>query len=187
MKLNTAQISYDFMDMEKLNMLAREAFPPEEYLSPKTLIEMSVDDKTFDFWALYDENKFIGFMVVKTYKEIAYLFFLAIDCQCRGRGYGSCALKKLKELYPDFCYVVDFEMLDDFALNMEQRKERRQFYLSNGYKETGQFLTYLGVSYEVMYVGNSFNADLFKELLSTLAIDGFKPVYFKNEKKDSDS
>ncbi len=53
-----------------------------------------------DFLALSGQDEFVGFMVVKTYKNLAYLFFLAIDPSCRSRGYGSRAIETLKAEYP---------------------------------------------------------------------------------------
>jgi len=178
MILKTVRIDKDFCNMEQLERIAEEAFPPKEYRSPSVLIEMAEQSGNIDFLALYDDETFIGYMVVVTHKEMAYLFFLAIDHRYRGMGYGSHAIQKLKERYPKFSHVVDFEMLDDSAPNKEQRIKRKQFYLRNGYRETGLFVSYFGVSYEVVCMGNDFNATLFKETLSTLKIDGFHPRYF---------
>ena len=91
----------------------------------------------------------MGFMAVRIYEEISYLFFLAIDPEHRSGGYDSRALKLLKEIYPWKQQVVDFEKLDNAAENNEQRKKRRSFYLRNGYKETGKFVSYFGVQYEI--------------------------------------
>ena len=156
MTLNTERISKESRFWQQVNSLAKEAFPPEEYLAPETLVEMSKADN-FDFFALTDRDTFIGFMVVQTHKDLAYLFFLAIDPSCRAKGYGSRAVETLRALYPGKTQVVDFEMLDSEAPNNEQRIKRRQFYLRNGYKETGLFLSYLGVDYEVFAWGRILN------------------------------
>lgn len=177
MKLDTLNITDNFIDIEKINLLAKEAFPPEEYLAPSEMIEMAKDEG-FDFLALYDKEVFVGFMTVKQYKNITYLFFLAIDKQNRSKGYGARAIKTLKELYPNTQQVVDFEMLDNKAENNKQREKRRLFYLSNGYKPTGEFISYLGVDYEIFCMDDKFNIDIYKEMMSTLKIDGFCPKYF---------
>ncbi len=148
MKLKTEYITEHNRFWNKINNLAKEAFPPGEYLAPIELVRMSKVDN-FDFLLLTDDEQFAGFMVVQTHKKIAYLFFLAIDSSCRSKGYGSYAIEALKEAYPEKKQVVDFERLDEKADNYEQRKKRRNFYLRNGYKETGLFLSYLGVDYEV--------------------------------------
>lgn len=176
MKLDLEPVTADSTFWVNINSLAKEAFPPEEYLAPSKLVEMARSE-SFDFWALLDENRFVGFMVVQLYRSIAYLFFLAISPDCRSRGYGSRAIETLKEKYPNKKQVVDFEMPDETAANHSQREIRRNFYLRNGYKETGFFLSYLGVDYEVFCM-DDFEPETFKARLSTLQIDGFHPVYF---------
>lgn len=160
-----------------MNILAKEAFPPEEYLAPAKLVGMAKEDN-LDFLALSDNDLFIGFMVVQTYENLAYLFFLAIDSSCRSKGYGSRAIETLKAEYQDKKQIVDFEMLDDAANNSIQREKRREFYLRNGYKETGLFLTYLGVNYEVFCMDEDFEPEVFKAMMKTIQIDGFNPKYF---------
>lgn len=78
MILDTENITKDSIFLDKVNNLAKEAFPPEEYLEPATIIEMAKADN-FDFLALKDKDTFVGFMVVLTYEDLAYLFFLTID------------------------------------------------------------------------------------------------------------
>jgi len=178
MKLNVVKINSQFKDMDKVNKLALEAFPPEEYLAPDKIMDLTREDG-FNFLAYYDKNKFIGFTVVKIYKKMSYLFFLAVDRNFRRQGYGSKIIQKLKELYPDCNQVADFEKVDKKAENYEQRVKRKNFYLKNGYRETGKFLSYLNVDYEVMSEDNDFNFDLFKELLFAIKIKGFNPKFFE--------
>ncbi len=161
-----------------LNALAKEAFPEAEYLEPEKIIEMSrkID---LDFWAMYDSQKFVGFMTVTRYEDMAYLFFLAVDSKARGRGYGSKALAELEKVYPNYTQVVDLEMLDDFAKNCKQRISRRRFYQRNGYKPTGYFLLYFGIMLEIMSKSDKFDFEKCKKLLSTMPIEGFVPQYFQ--------
>ena len=177
MKLNTEKITKESRFWQQVNSLAKEAFPPEEYLAPDKLVELSRADN-FDFFALTDGDAFVGFMVVQTYKDLAYLFFLAIDSPCRAKGYGSHAIETLQALYPGKTQVVDFEMPDSAAPNNEQRMRRRQFYLRNGYKETGLFLSYLGVDYEVFCMGGEFDPQAFKDMMKEIRVEGFAPEYF---------
>ena len=177
MKLNTEEVTKESRFWQQINFLAKEAFPPEEYLAPDELVELSMAD-SFDFLALTDDETFIGFMVVQTHKNLAYLFFLAIDSSFRGKGYGSRAIETLQLLYPGKKQVVDFEMQDEAAPNNAQRIKRRQFYLKNGYRETGLFLSYLGVDYEVFCMGSDFEPQEFKDMMKELRVDGFKPEYF---------
>jgi len=175
--LKTIPITNEFNDITKVEALSLEAFPPEEYLPPQKMIQMTMDDG-FDFLALYDEETFVGFMTVLLHKEMAYLFFLAIEESCRSKGYGSKALQTLHATYPGKKQVVDMEKLDEFAENKLQREKRRLFYMCNGYKETGQFLSYLGVDYEVLCMDNDFDLEMFKELMKRVKVEGFAPHYF---------
>lgn len=179
MNIKVIKVTNNFDDIDKINILAKEAFPPEEYLSPKKLIEMS-GSSGINFLAIYDESLFVGFVVVQIYKKMVYLFFLAIENSLRSKGYGKSIINLLKEMYPNYQNVVDFEMVDSKSKNYEQRKRRRNFYLKNGYKETGYFLNYLDVDYEIFSMDENFDVDEFKELLSCLKIEGFNPKFFQN-------
>lgn len=176
--LKFIEINNNFKNMDELEVLSKDAFPPEEYLSPNKIIKMAQNDKDIKFLALYNKDNFIGYTVIKLYKTIAYLFFLAINPKYRSKGYGSEAIKLIKNEYKNYQHVVDFEMLDKYAPNIKQREKRREFYLKNGYKPTGQFLSYLGVSYEVFCSDDNFDFEIFKEMLKTLKIKGFKPEFF---------
>lgn len=177
MRLNTEPITPQSPYWAQVNALAKEAFPPEEYLAPTELVRMARADN-FDFLALLDGTRFVGFMVVLTHGALAYLFFLAIDVPCRAMGYGSRAIETLRAEYPGMVHTVDFEMPDDRAPNQKQRLRRRRFYLRNGYHETGLFLSYLGVDYEVFAMGDGFDAEAFKAMMRTIQIEGFHPRYF---------
>ncbi len=48
MILDTENITKDSIFLDKVNNLAKEAFPPEEYLEPAKIIEMAKADN-FDF------------------------------------------------------------------------------------------------------------------------------------------
>lgn len=69
-------------------------------------------------------------------------------------------------------------MIDASADNNPQRIKRKEFYLSNGYKETGLFLSYQGVDYEVMCMGEDFSEKEFKGLMKAVKVQGFSPKYY---------
>lgn len=173
----TKRITPDFPDLGKVESLAREAFPPEEYLAPSELIAMDQRGK-LAFLALYDEAQFVGFMAVCAFESLAYLFFLAVDPALRSHGYGGQALALLETLYPGRQQVVDLEMPDEQASNNTQRLSRRAFYLRHGYKPTGHFLSYLGVDYEILSKESAFGLEAFQRMMKTFPISGFTPRYF---------
>ena len=99
MELHTEYITENSRYWEDVNRLAKEAFPPEEDLAPQALVKMAETDH-IDFLALSGQDACIDFMAVKIYKDLAYLFFLAIEPACRSKGYGSRAVETLKAKYP---------------------------------------------------------------------------------------
>lgn len=175
--MNLEPITENSPYFERADALAREAFPPEEYLSARTLAQMA-RRADFDFWALLEDGAFVGFMAVLTHETMAYLFFLAIEPSRRSMGCGSRAVEALKAAYPHRQQVVDLEMLDPAAPNGAQRARRRAFYLRCGYQETGLFLSYLGVDYEVLCMDDGFSPKAFQAMLGKLRIDGFHPRWF---------
>ena len=177
MNMELRKVTSEFPDMHLLDGLALEAFPPEEYLAPAEILEMS-PKTNLDFWSLYDNDRFVGFCVIARHLTMVYLFFLAITPENRSKGYGSSILSLLSETYESCQFTVDFEMVDENASNYDQRIRRKEFYMKNGFKETGLFLTYFGVSYEVLCRNRDFDIRLFKEMLLNLPIEGFNPIFF---------
>lgn len=175
MHLTAVPVTHDFKDMKKLSALAEEAFSEREYISPERAIAMSTQDVGCDFLAIYDdggadgvpgsEEIFVGFMVVMKFKTMAYLALLAIVPELREHGYGHEALLLLGEEYDLYHLVMDMEMLDAKAGNLEKQKFRRHFYLDNGYRSTGFFATYHGLSYEIFTRTEDFDLDDFEDLI----------------------
>ncbi len=178
--MHTIKITSDFIDLPLVERLAKEAFPPEEYLSPAKLIEMTEHGEV-DFWGLYDGDTFVGFTVISIFEGMSYLFFLAIDASLRSKGYGGKVLRLLDELYPNKQQVVDFEKIDESAPNNAQRITRKAFYMRNGYQETGKFISYLGVDYEILCKDATFDFETFKKMMLGFKIDGFNPKYSERQ------
>lgn len=171
------KITSDFPDMERIDRIAKEAFPPEEYISPQEMVGMS-ENSSLELWGLYDNDNLVGFMVTTKWNKIAYLFFLAIDASCRSKGYGAKALGLFTEQFPEMTHVVDMEMPDNNASNSIQRLSRKKFYLRNGYRETGHCLRYLGIDFEVLCKEDNFNIKDFKKLMQQLPVRNFHPRFF---------
>ncbi len=185
MVLELRTIEADSTFRNKVDALAKEAFPPEEYLAPETLIDMTKRDENFLFSALFEGDRFVGFTAIKLYKDLYYLFFLAIEPPLRSHGYGGAALETIKARYPDKVGTVDFEMPDEQAPNREQRLRRRGFYLRNGFRETGVFLRYFGVEYEA-FATKPISKERFAEMMRSLPIPNFSPIFFEKETKNAD-
>ncbi len=60
-----------------------------------------------------------------------------------------------------------------------QRISRKAFYVRNGYKETGKFVSYRGVDYEILCKKDVFDLEMFKNLMKAFHLDGFTASYFE--------
>lgn len=172
MTLTAKKITKDFYDISKVDALMKEAFPAYEREKTADLLARS-ETGEYDFWALYDEGSstneniphnegaansesvFIGLMFVAHYKQLAYLWFFAIEKKLRSHGYGANALKLLYTLYPDKVFALDTEVPDKSRDNYEQRVSRRKFYEKNGWKASGYIGPWRGDNYEIYTLNDS--------------------------------
>ena len=85
-------------DYKNIKALYTGAFPANER-APFHLLRKRAEQGRADFWIIREEGKNIGLAYLVTYKDLAYLFYYAIDSSYRGKGYGTKALKKVMEIY----------------------------------------------------------------------------------------
>lgn len=74
---------------KKVIKLYKEAFPKEERI-PIWLLKKLARKNKANFYGIYDNEKFIGLIYNIYYKDIVFIFYLAIDKETRGKGYGLC-------------------------------------------------------------------------------------------------
>lgn len=177
MELRFYPIGEDFPEMPRLERLAKEAFPPEEYLAPAVQLRLAREGKLV-FLGLFDGSAFVGYLSVIVKHNIAYLYYLAIDPRFRGQGYGSAALALLESRYPGHVLVVDLEMQDPAAANAAQRASRQAFYRRSSYQATGLYVAYLSMELELMAKGTA-DPQAMKELLEGLGLPGLKASFFR--------
>ena len=90
-------------DLKKIERLYITAFPEDERI-PFVYLQKKLKKKTTYLYALYDPS-FKGFVYCTLNKDILYIFYLAIQDEDRGQGYGSSFLKFLKETF-SHCRLV---------------------------------------------------------------------------------
>lgn len=111
------------------------AFPAYERY-PFWLLDFKSRKKNTDFYVVYDDNEYIGLLYLTYYKDLVYVFYLAIDPSQQSKGYGSKILQHLKDIYNDKRLFLNIEKVDPSADNYEQRVKRKRFYEKNGFKNT---------------------------------------------------
>ena len=129
------------------------AFPKEERPEPDYYFS-SFDNSINELYGFYDKNDFIGFASVILYKDICYIFFLAVDEENRNKGYGSKILKEIKKLYKEYTLVLCYEYVDQNYPDYQIRKRREQFYLNNGFKKNPLITKEFGVVFQTASTGN---------------------------------
>lgn len=118
------------------------------------MLAMSVLWNT-DFYAYFDGETLCGFTYQATVGNITVLLFFAVDEKLRSKGYGSAILAKLEEAYPKNQIVITIEPIDENAPDIETRRRRKKFYLGNGWKETGYYISF-GGKQEILFKNGEF-------------------------------
>lgn len=134
-----------------------------EYIEAKRLYESSfpenergvfeklfVKPRSSIVLGFYENDMFVGFLVLFVWKDIAHIVYFAIEEKLRDLGYGSKVIKALSEEYGGYRLIADLEKDRDDAPNMMQRKRRLTFYHRNGFHETDIEYEWHGDSYVIL-------------------------------------
>ena len=125
----------------------------EEERPPVNIFFSSLEKDYHRLFALYDNEVFIGFYYLTFYKDICYIYFLAIKEEYRFKGYGSKILQHIKETYPDYVLLLCYEDIDPKYPDYENRCKREGFYLKNGFIRNIFKVNEYGVVYQSAYYG----------------------------------
>ena len=158
-----------------------EAFPECERNS---LDDMYASDtaERIEILGIYDDNTIVGFFIVRKYESIRYLAYFAVSKDKRSAGIGSHALRLLMERYPDAQIVTEFETPDDSCDNNALRLRRRDFYLRNGFYETGWYSFYDDTEFTIACSETVFDKEGFERFtayLSSIVPDHIPELYRK--------
>ena len=116
---------------KKVIKLYNEAFPKDEKI-PIWLLKLLARKNKAKFYGIYDRKKFVGLLYNIYYKDIVFIFYLAINKETRGQGYGSKILELIKEKYNNHRIILCIEQVDKNSDNYKQRIKRKEFYIKNG-------------------------------------------------------
>lgn len=146
-----------------ITSLANEVFPPNELIAPFRVSELF--EAGFEIFVAKGDD-FLGFAAVKIYKNLAYLAFLAISPKAQNKGIGTAILRHLAKVYQNHTIVAEIENPNENLSQNEQilRQNRLKFYSRAGFSPSGNFISYLGVSYMVIYLGQGYDKMAFREM-----------------------
>ena len=128
------------------------AFPIEERPDAKHYFA-SFDNPINKLFAFYEEGVFVGFTSVVEYKDICYIFFLAVKEEFRNQGYGSRILSEIKKMYQNYVLLLCYEEVDEKYKDNAKRIKRAGFYAKNGFISNNLKTDEFGVIFQTAYYG----------------------------------
>lgn len=138
-----------------------DSFPKNERMPFPMMVAMSKLWNT-DFWAFYDKDTLCGFIYLAHNRKIVFVMFLAVDKTIRSNSYGSAILQEIQYKYPDKKIIISIEPCDKNTPDIELRVRRKDFYLRNGYRETGYRMKLNGVVQEIIIRNGEFDKKQFR-------------------------
>lgn len=151
-------------ERKQIRSLYRHAFPADER-APFRLLSRKANRGNVDWWSIYDGDTWVGFFYVMHYDDLSYVFYFAISEQCRGKGYGSRALRELKKKYAGRRIFLAIEQLEPTAENYAERVRRKQFYERNGFTDLHEKLREANVVYSLLGTGGTVQKEEYKTLI----------------------
>ena len=146
----------DFRDYPQIKKDIRPLFLsafPEDERPPANIYFKNFKKDINQLFGFYDGDTFIGFASVTFYKDICYLFFLAVKEEQRDKGYGSKIISILKERFKDYVLLICYEEVDEKYPDYENRLRREKFYVRNGFIKNPLKTNEFGVIFQSAYIG----------------------------------
>jgi Acetyltransferases len=170
------KLTIDSPDIPALEEINEEAIPECERNSFSDLMNTGAT-----IIEIYEDGP-VGFLVIREYKSILYLAYLAVDSSLRSKGIGRMALTELVSNNADRMIVVEYEAPNPALLENELNIRRKGFYKRNGFCETGYFTFYDDTEFEIGCAGKEFDVEMFGEFtdhLSQIVSDHIPKPYKK--------
>ena len=168
MKLNFTKLKPNSPDFRKVKQLYMRAFPDDER-APFLMLVLKAKKKGVDFWSISCDGQWAGMLYIVNYRDLSYVFYLAVSEELRGRGIGSAILRSAQKIYKDRRLFLAIEELDENAENYSQRVSRRNFYIRSGFAELHRQLREGNVIYDILGVGGDVKASEYKALMNSYA------------------
>jgi len=138
-----------FKEWVHIYRLYQSAFPANEK-KPFSMIRSMQKKGRSDVWYCERNGKFAGLVITINGPEQILLDYLAVAKKRRGQGVGSEILQIMRKQYAGKGVFLEIEIVDENADNFEERRRRKQFYLSNGMMPMNVFVELFGVDMELL-------------------------------------
>ena len=150
--------------LKEIHPLYESSFPVDEKV-PYFILKQQAKKEISDIIGVYDNQEFIGFIILVYDQDIVFVWYLAIVPYLRNKGYGSQILQIINQTYSNKRIILNVEEVT----NNEQFK-RKQFYLKNGYRECGFKTMEYGVIYEMLFVHDKVSCDEYLNMMRKYSI-----------------
>ena len=138
MELRVEKVTSKQVDRKKVKEIYTSSFLKEDRMPFWMMLGMARLWNT-QFLAFYDKDVLCGFLYLAKTKNLVFVMFFAVDETLRSKGYGSQILFQLQKMYPNQKIVISIEPCVEGVQDLKERIRRKQFYLKNGYVESGYF------------------------------------------------
>ena len=136
--------------INELRSLYEAAFPEDEKKDFNYMLGLR-DEGKLEMLAIDHDGEFAGLIInLLSDSNTVLLDYFAVSPDKRSSGIGGRALKLLLDRITGKKLIFEIEMQDDNALNAEDRRRRKSFYLKNGIKETGVFVNVYNTDFELL-------------------------------------
>lgn len=130
----------------KIKEIYEKAFPKNEKF-PFWVLRQCAKESNVHLDAIINHttDNVIGVRFLISYDDITYLMYFAIDENFRNKGFGSLALRGLTLRYDIILLCIE-KPTDEKGVKFH----RKNFYLRNGFYETGIFIKDSSIEYEFL-------------------------------------
>ena len=177
MQIRVKKVRLNSTDIKRIYF---EAFPKKERMPFPMMVAMSKLWNT-QFFSFYDGDVPCGFIYLASIGKIVFVMFFAVDKALRSKGYGSAILQDIKNKYPEKKIIVSIEPYEKDAPDIELRTRRKDFYMRNGYKETGYMMKLNGVVQEIIISNGTFVKREFRSFFALYSNGIMYPKIWKQQ------
>ena len=166
------QLKPDHPDIPAVKQLFEEAFPENERTVSMDVIVAHLNQLPCDLIGIYPDetpDTFAGFFLGLRGEACVYGVYLATRPELRSTGIGGKAFKAIVESYGDMPFWFSYESPFEENDNAEQRERRRNFYLRNGFHETGWFTKLNGTEFIIACSKEEFDKEAFEKFMASMA------------------
>lgn len=116
--------------IEELNI---KVFPSSENTTDLHFLARLYKGASVDFIAIEDDGVFVGYTYVINFFQGSFIYYLAIEPDYQGKGYGTALLKHLREIQDNRPIALTIFTPDPNNDDYEECLRRKWFYVKNGY------------------------------------------------------